>query len=282
MRFVPQDEFFDSYKLPVSRIQWAARGAQGGAAKVAAPPGLVSAIDELWQRCVEYALRRRAWKAATNQKANPELVASDYAVDRSFSNFVARVRLEAEDFAPHTPRGAAAEELLAGPLNVEVYSVTNATREEEEAMLTVIIEEIANDYQAQVRACGLEAHFAKLQRDFDTFVTEMHRSPNSTPAPTTAQLKALEASVREKMIEVIHRANGAWPTSSEQDGLNRSHVLGPFATQNDRAGAYYRRNNGKTLPEVDPETGEDLLDDPPETSLEPIDAGEDAVETTQP
>src|SRR5690554_3265851 len=231
MRFVPQNEFFNSYKLPVSRIQWAARGAQKGAATVGASPELVQAIDELWEQCVEYAVQRRGWVAANSAKANPELIARDYAVDRSFSNFVARVKMEADDFAPDSPRGKAARAMLAGPLNVEVHSVTNATREEEEAMLTVIVEEMEANYLSQISTCGLDAHFDKLKADFDAFVTEMHRNDSAAPAPTTAQLKALTERILSKMIEVIHRANGAWPTPSEQDGLNRAHVLGPFAIQ---------------------------------------------------
>ncbi|AWV88567.1 hypothetical protein [Bradymonas sediminis] len=283
MRFVPQNEFFNSYKLPVSRVQWAARGAQQGAATVGAPPALVQAIDELGKFCAEYAVSRSAWRAANSAKASPELMASDYAVDRSFSNFAARVKMEADDFAADTPRGKAARAMLAGPLNVEVFSVTNATREEEESMLAVIVGEIEADYLSQVSTCGLDAHFDKLKADYDAFVTEMHRNPNAAPAPTTAQLQAQAEHIRSKMIEVIHRANGAWPTPSEQDGLNRAHVLGPFAIQNDRAAAYYKRNRGTTLSEVDPETGEEVLEDgadpaTPTPPVEPVDADAGVVE----
>jgi hypothetical protein len=262
MRFVPQNEFYDSYELPVSRIHWAAYGAQKGAAKVGASPPLVKSIEELVQMCLAYAVGRRAWSAEINNEANPQLKKSDYSVDRSFSNFVTRVELEAEDFGPETPRGKAARKLLAGPLNVEVFAVTNATREEEASMLGVIVEEVDTDYFDEVRTCGLEEHFAMLHTDLDTFVTEMHQNPDDAPAPTTDQLEAQAERIRSKMIEVIHRANGAWPTTSEHDGINRSHVLGPFAVQNDRAGAYYRRNNGSTLPDIDPETGENIVVEP--------------------
>ncbi|QDG50816.1 hypothetical protein FIV42_08750 [Persicimonas caeni] len=270
MRIVPISEFFTSYKLPPSRVQWAARRAVEAAEDVGAPAPVVDTFDQLLQMTVDYTTAKRAWKAARNTKADPQLNVRDKKVDRSFSNFVSRTEMELEDHGPDSPRGQSAHNLLEGPLDVEVYSVTNATREEEEAMLSSIIAELEANHLPDIRTCGLEASFTVLKEDFAAFREAMSSQVDTEAAPTTEQLGQMEDEIEAKMIEAIHRVNGTWPTPGQADLEARSAVLGPFAIQNDRAAAFYKRNRGSgLLPDVDPQTGEDVVEDPVDDVTDP-------------
>ncbi|TXD33726.1 hypothetical protein FRC98_20185, partial [Lujinxingia vulgaris] len=94
MRIVSQNEFFQSYALPPSRLGWAARRAREGIEKVqpAPPAPIVDCNGELIELTERYAERHRAWQAARSSKADPELALSDNKLDTSFSNFVSRAR----------------------------------------------------------------------------------------------------------------------------------------------------------------------------------------------
>lgn len=262
MRLVPQNQFFKSYKLSPSRTQWAARRARQAAAAASAPPPIVNGLDELLDLTSEYTDVRRARDAALNADADPELVEADHKVDRSFSNFVGRVEMEVEDHGPQSTRGKAGQRLLDGALNVEVKSVTNANREEEEAMLESILEELRAEHLADIGTCDLDASFQVLQDDYEAFSEAMDEANEGEAIPTAEELRDLKEAIEAKMIEVIHRVNGAHPTTSKADRRARSEILGPFAIQNDRLAAFYKRNSGAGIPpEVDPETGEELDED---------------------
>ncbi|WP_230467878.1 hypothetical protein, partial [Lujinxingia vulgaris] len=212
-------------------------------------------------------------------KADPELALSDNKLDTSFSNFVSRARMEVEDHGKDSVRGRAAQRLLDGPLNVEVYSVTNVAREDQEAMLRSILKELDAGYVQEIEACGLGASYAVLQADFKAFSEAMSQAIKTEAAASTEELQRLAADIRSKSVELIHRVNGAYPTTSEEDRKNRSLILGPFALQNDRAAAFYRKNRGRNrLPDVDVDTGADvvIVDEQPQAPVgdvtEPVNA----------
>ncbi|RVU45829.1 hypothetical protein EA187_08710 [Lujinxingia sediminis] len=262
MRIVSQSEFFNSYALPPSRLGWAARRAREGIGKVepAAPPEIGACNEGLIAMTEHYAERHRAWQTARRERAAPELALSDNKLDKSFSNFVSRARMEVEDHGKDSVRAKAAQKLLDGPLNVEVFAVTNTAREDQEAILRSILNDLEASYAQDIEACGLSASFDVLQADFKAFAEAMSQAIKSEAAPTTEELQQLAADISSKSVELIHRVNGAYPTTSEEDRKNRSLILGPFALQNDRAAAFYRRNRGQnTLPDVDLDTGVDVV-----------------------
>ncbi|RAL21194.1 hypothetical protein DL240_13765 [Lujinxingia litoralis] len=264
MRIVSQSEFFNSYVLPPSRLGWAARRAREGIGKVepAAPPEIGACNEGLIAMTEHYAERHRAWQAARSERADPELALSDHKLDKSFSNFVSRARMEIEDHGEHSPRGKAAQRLLTGPLNVEVHAVTNVAREDQEAMLRSILTDLDASHLRDIEACGLLASYAVLQADFKAFAEAMSQAIKSEAAPTTEELQQLAADISSKSVELIHRVNGAYPTTSEEDRKNRSLILGPFALQNDRAAAFYRKSRGQNrLPDIDPESDVDIIVD---------------------
>lgn len=268
MRIVPQNEFFTSYKLPPSRVRWATIRAKEAAEALSAPAEMVTSLDELLQLTVDFTVARRAWKAARTTRVNPQLAASDNKLDRSFSNFVQRAEMDLEDYGADSVRGKAAQNLLDGPLNVDVFSVTNATREEQEAMTDSILTELEANHMPDIQTCGLEAAFAQLKDNFADFVDQMSQQASGQAAPTTEQLGQLKDDIESKMVEVIHRVNGAYPTAKGADRDKRSAILGPFAIQNDRAAAFYKRNRGAgPLPDIDPDTGEDVVDEPANDDL---------------
>ncbi|TXD37370.1 hypothetical protein FRC96_08490 [Lujinxingia vulgaris] len=262
MRIVSQSEFFNSYALPPSRLGWAARRAREGIEKVQpAPPAEIGACnEELIAMTERYAERHRTREAARSAKSDPELALSDNKLDKSFSNFVSRARMEVEDHGKDSVRGKAAQRLLDGPLNVEVHSVTNVAREDQEAMLRSILNDLEAKHLRDISACGLSASFEVLQVAFKAFAEAMSQAIKTEAAPTFEELQQLKADIASKSVELIHRVNGAYPTTSEEDRKNRSLILGPFALQNDRAAEFYRRNRGQNqLPDVDLDTGADVI-----------------------
>ena len=262
MRIVSQSEFFDSYALPPSRLGWAARRAREGIEKVqpAPPASIVDCNGELIELTERYATRHRTWQAARSAKADPELALSDNKLDKSFSNFVSRARMEVEDHGKDSVRGTSAQKLLDGPLNVEVFAVTNTAREDQEAILRSILNDLEAKHLRDISACGLSASFEVLQADFKAFAQAMSQAIKSEAAPTFEELQQLKADIASKAVELIHRVNGAYPTTSDEDRKNRSLILGPFALQNDRAAEFYRRNRGQNhLPDVDLDTGVDIV-----------------------
>lgn len=262
MRIVSQNEFFNSYSLPPSRLGWAARRAREGIEKVepAPPASIVDCNGELIELTERYAKRHRTWQAARGAKVDPNLAMTDNKLDKSFSNFVRRARMEVEDHGKNSLRGKSAQKLLDGPLNVEVFAVTNTAREDQEAILRSILTDLEAKHLRDISACGLSASFEVLQADFKAFAEAMSQAIKTEAAPTTEELQQLSADITSKAVELIHRVNGAYPTTSDEDRKNRSLILGPFALQNDRAAEFYRRNRGQNnLPDVDLNTGVDIV-----------------------
>ncbi|QDG50568.1 hypothetical protein FIV42_07420 [Persicimonas caeni] len=264
MRQVPQNEFFSSYKLPPSRFGWAARRAKTAAQEQGEPASIVGCADEIVQMCKRHTDMRRQRMLAKRTKVDPAVAASDNDLDRCFSNFVERIEMELDDWGPDSPRGQAAGRMLDGPLHMEVFSVTNATREEQEAITRVILNDLAAHHTADIQTCGLEALFELLEEKFATFCEQMSVQAERAAVPTYAQLQELEAEIQAKVVELVNRVNGRYPTASRADLVGRSAVLGPFAIQNDRAAAFYKQNrNAGVLPDIDPDTGENVTDPVP-------------------
>lgn len=274
-RPVSQSEFANFYQFPATHMQWAARNSL--AAHEAQGLGNSPSADALKSFLIksgEHIQTRRQVLARQNGGVNASLVAADRKVDATYARFVERIRTEPDLYGRKSSRGKAALRLLRGPLALPIPSVTNVDRVEEEGLLKAIIAEIDANHLADIATLEFGALYRLLKDDMAEFVRQMSVDSQDEKLPSRSALEEDRRHLQALMLGCIYRILGMYPDPIAEDLEMRTHLLGPFAIQNDRIGEYHRRRRGHGAalpPDADPETGEfDEFDDSGEDIIEEV------------
>ena len=265
-------EFADVYQFGPSHMYWAARNSL--AAHEARGLGDTESAKKLREFIKDLKAHigvRAQVIAAEARPTNPLLVDADRKVDVTYGQFIRRIRNEIRLYGEKSERGSAALRMLDSPLGMPISAVTNVERIEQESLLKNIIHVIEGNFLDDVETLELGSHFELLKEDTSEFARLMTFDSSKERLPTRTELEEERKELQARMVGCMYRILGSYPGLTEEDLEMRSSLLGPFAIQNDRIGAYMRKRRGagsRIPPEIDEETGEFIDEEPVDSDLE--------------
>ncbi len=259
-------EFADVYQFGPSHMYWAARNSL--AAHEARGLGDTEGAEKLREFIKDLKAHigvRAQVIAAEARPINPLLVDADRKVDVTYGQFIRRIRNEIRLYGEKSERGSAALRMLDSPLGMPISAVTNVERIEQESLLKNILNTVEGEFLEEVDTLELGSHFELLKEDTSEFVRLMTFDSKKERLPSRTELEEERKELQARMVGCMYRVLGQYPELTDEDLEMRSALLGPFAIQNDRIGAYMRRRRGggsRIPPEINDETGEFIDEEP--------------------
>lgn len=222
--------------------------------KVLATPSLREALVTHIETAITHDKETRAmlhrW---AQQKAGPvrksEARSIDHKIDATLGAIQDVLEGPHKSLPPEHPERQAAETLLAElfPRGVGVH-ITQSHVDQLSANDLVLGVLKKHEHAAAIEARGLSAYVTRLGELNDSFRKELER--DKAPELTFDTVEAHDALGQENLVRVFIKI------LAEDDDATRSELAAPILEQNEAIGEHMRRR--RTVPDVDPDTGEEL------------------------
>ncbi len=179
----------------------------------------------------------------------------DTKIDRTLAAIQGTLLSPIRAFGAKNPASKDAQKLLDDIFPEGVGAHINVPYVDQLSSNDVVIESLGkSEYNATVKARGLQVFVDELVALNDAFRTELSKTPDATPV-SYDEVQAHRSRGQEYLLEILARIIGQFPTSSTDDSTARGELLAPILQQNDAIGAYLRRR--RPIPDVDPDTGDE-------------------------
>lgn len=232
----------------------------------------IAADDATYTLELRWASQRRSGKPSAKQvKAQRALQKLDSQVDKALSGL--------RDSAMALIRGAddderelidAVEHFLDAVFPNGVQAVTSKTYDQELVAVKAIVAKLEGDLAPNVQKLGLSVNverLAKLAIKYD----EAQRGADSLEF---GAVKAARAAGQEWLLRLAAKIMGTYDGPDGEHAQKRAALLGPVVAQNEAISEHIRSR--RSVPDVDPSTGEEQLPEPGAPADEAKDAGDAA------
>ncbi len=226
------------------------------------PAALDATIDAA--RAVRRAeMARRA--LAKRPTFGPVAVSLDHDIDRVV-NGIANVATTYQDaLGPDTELGAAAQRVVQAVFPRGVREVTGLPYVEEATTVADLLARLSPDGDLAQEAQLL--HLQPLVQQAQDILARFQRELDARPSGVSwAQIQDLRATAHQRLLEVVARIVGRYPTPADAEA--RTRLLSPLWAQQQVLNDSYRRRRG--LVDVDPETGTPQIPDVEDIPQPPV------------
>ncbi|MRG97913.1 hypothetical protein [Polyangium spumosum] len=226
--------------------------------------GLVTHADVCVAQDREALVIEARWNGrAQGSPVIPGLRELDITLDGTMTSFRDTIDRQVRVSKADDPLAASGASLLQILFPLGAAAVTNAKYPDQAAEVDRILDEVKQPKWAPVVA---EFGLTRMITHITELATE-YRKLLETPAADGLKYETVKeerAKGQNLMLQALAMILGKYPSESDADRAGREALMGPILRQNDAIGQYLKAR--RSVPDVNPETGEELLSSDAETS----------------
>lgn len=218
----------------------------------------LSDIKDHVNKAVKHARNTRGlehrFEVSRNQpRSNPKVLQIDVKLDRAIVGLRNALQAHADSGDPEEAMSAAATKMLAACFPRGVQAITQATHVEQLSLVDALLSEIKAKHTDAVKELGLGSFTQRIGK-----LNEQYReAQRQTPADVVdfSEVRAARQRGQELLLEVVVMIAGRFPLGTSAHVGARQALLGPVFRQHEAIRSYLRLR--RSVPDVNPETGED-------------------------
>jgi hypothetical protein len=246
--------WFDIYDFTPGRVgfsakQIAAVARQVGDEEVAAE---AEPVRELARRAVALERKWQSGQLDSAGRGGGRAVALDHEVDRLVGGVYKLATTYRTAAKAESPTRVAAEAIVKAGYPQGAAAITRQTYEDQATSVDVLLGQLKGELAEPVQQLGLASMVDMLGTAQAAFKDAL-----ATPRPEQVgfdQVRAAREAAREGLAQLIALILGKYRKTADLE--TRNTLLAPVVDQNERIADSYQRR--RTVPDVDPETGQDV------------------------
>lgn len=201
----------------------------------------------------------RAWDRSRSKSQGRRVAAAevDAHVDRTLGGLANQLAGFVHTFGDE-PEGVAALAVQERIFPLGAAAITTLSYENELAAAEQILSDLEGEYAGPVETLALGSFVDRLRRLLPTFRDALARETEREVS--FSEVREARAMSQDALVRVVATVIAHHPGDDEADTQARQQLLGPVMSQNRRIQASLANRRGRAR-DVDPETGEELIDD---------------------